>query len=68
MTDEICFIAASPACLVREPDHFLVSKGGTNSSHVFCKEHTPECSKSLTGPLYIVAYDDPVDGNEYSGT
>ncbi len=56
--------------IVHEPDHFSVSKGGTNSSHVFCKDHTPECFKSLTGPLYNVAtrYDDPVNGHEYSGT
>ncbi len=42
--------------IVREPDHFSVPKGGTNSSLVFCKDHTLECSKLLTGPLYIVAY------------
>ncbi len=43
--------------VVHEPDHFLVPKEGTNSSHVFCKDHTLKCSKSPTGPLYIVAYE-----------
>ncbi len=42
--------------IVHEPDHFSVPKGGTNSSHVFGKDHTLECFKSLTGPLYNVAY------------
>ncbi len=40
--------------IVHEPDHFLVPKRGTNSSHAFCKDHTPECFKSLTGPLYMM--------------
>ncbi len=67
---ESTFIIWSLLYLVHESDHFLVPKGGTNSSHVFCKDHTLECSKSLTGPLYNIAtmYDDPVNGNEYSGT
>ncbi len=39
--------------VVHEPDPFSVPKGGTNSSHVFCKDHTLKCSK---GPLYKVAY------------
>ncbi len=26
--------------VVHEPDHFSVPKGGTNSSHVICKDHT----------------------------
>ncbi len=39
--------------LVHEPDHFLVPKGGTNSSRGFCKDYSLECSKSLTGPLYM---------------
>ncbi len=45
-----------PIGLVHEPDHFSVPKGGTNSCYVFYKDHTLKCSKSPTGPLYIVAY------------